>query len=98
MNIAQQKSRRYKYQKLPEKPTAFCYLIRLLKCYPDVDRAGHGLDNKLCRAAFADRLKLVFTALNGLCGLVYVNLGRSGALTVALEAEVELLSRPVKAV
>ena len=98
VNIAQQKNRRYKYQKLPEKPTAVCYLIRLLKCYPDIDSAGDGLDNKLCRAVFADRFELRLAALDGLCGLMYINLRRSGALAVALIAEVELLSRLIKAV
>lgn len=85
-------------QKAAGEADSSCCYINILKSYLDIDSAGDGLDNKLCRAVFADRLKLVFTALNGLCGLVYVNLGRSGALAVALEAEVELLSRPVKAV
>ena len=85
-------------QKAAGEAGSSCCHINILKSYLDIDSAGDGLDNKLCRAAFADRLKLILAALNGLCGLVYVNLGRSGALAVALKAEVELLSRPVKAV
>ena len=73
-------------------------LYHILKSYLDIDSAGNGLDNKLCRAVFADRFELILAALNGLCGLMYINLRRSGALAVALVAEIELLSRLIKAV
>ena len=73
-------------------------LYHILKSYLDIDSAGNGLDNKLCRAVFADRFELILAALDGLCGLMYINLRRSGALAVALIAEIELLSRLIKAV
>ena len=88
----------HKCKKLPENRQLLCDFIRILKGYLDIYRAGHRLDNKLCSAVFADRFELILAALNGLCGLMYINLRRSGALAVALVAEIELLSRLIKAV
>ena len=85
-------------QKAAGKTDSFCCYISILKSYLDIDSAGDGLDNKLCRAVFADRFELILAALNGLCGLMYINLRRRGALAVALIAEVELLSRLIEAV
>ena len=85
-------------QKAAGKTDSSCCYISILKSYLDIDGTGDGLDNKLRRAVFADRFELILAALNGLCGLMYINLRRSGALAVALVAEVELLSRLIKAV
>ena len=75
-----------------------CCYISILKSYLDIDSTGDGLDNKLCRAVFADRFELILAALDDLCGLMYINLRRSGALAVALVAEVELLCRLIETV
>ncbi len=85
-------------QKAAGEADSSCCYINILKSYLDIDSAGDGLDNKLCRAVFADRFELILAALNSLCGLMYIDLRRSGALAVALVAEIELLSRLIKAV